>query len=196
LLLKAVPFAEACSSAGGIRSTGQVGKGTCEGVVTKQLPTTCRTSLFSGLGEVRANDVVNVACDALVAGLDSPALRILGACAPAEAEYDVPDLLPTSLDELHLVSCPFGSEAGKEACVRALARQLLAGKLTPRELVSRVHQRLGRELPMAERLAELDDEYDVLGYGDRTLVQVDAEVTDEARRLAAMPAPRSAGGPP
>jgi hypothetical protein len=109
--------------------------------------------------------------------------------ARAEAEYDVPDLLPTSLDELNLVFCPFG-EVGKEACVRALARQLPAGKLTPRELVSRVH------LPVAERLAELDDEYDVLDYGDRTLMQVDAEVTDAARRLAAMPAPGSADGPP
>ncbi|MFD8386079.1 hypothetical protein ACFV2X_47540 [Streptomyces sp. NPDC059679] len=29
-------------------------------------------------------------------------------------------------------------------------------------------QRFGHELPLAERLAELDDEYDILEYGDRT----------------------------
>ncbi|GAP51719.1 hypothetical protein [Streptomyces azureus] len=45
-------------------------------------------------GEIRASDVVNAACDALVAGLDTPGLRILAACTRAEADYDVPELLP------------------------------------------------------------------------------------------------------
>ncbi|MFG2949785.1 hypothetical protein [Streptomyces adustus] len=82
------------------------------------------------MGEIRAHDVVHAACDALVAGLDTPGLRILAACTRAEADYDVHDLLPAAL-------------------------------------------------------AELDDEYDTLEYGDRALDQVDAEVTTEARRLAA-----------
>ncbi|MFF5767269.1 hypothetical protein ACFY8F_32670 [Streptomyces tanashiensis] len=47
--------------------------------------------------------------------------------------------------------------------------------------------RYGHGLPLTERLAELDDEYDVLEFGDRTADQVDAEVTAEARRLAAHP---------
>ncbi|MFJ4776501.1 hypothetical protein [Streptomyces sp. NPDC088762] len=46
------------------------------------------------VGEVSASDVVNAACDALVAGLDTPGLRILAACTRAEADYDVHDLLP------------------------------------------------------------------------------------------------------
>ncbi|MFD0385793.1 hypothetical protein ACFQ2B_35920 [Streptomyces stramineus] len=54
------------------------------------------------IGEIRATDVVNAACDALVAGLDSPALRILAACTRAEAIHDVPELLPPALDELGL----------------------------------------------------------------------------------------------
>jgi hypothetical protein len=135
------------------------------------------------IGEIRANDVVSAACVALVAGLDSPALRILAACTRAEAGYDVPELLPAALDELGLTFYPVGSQAGQEAAARALARQMLAGELTPRELALRIHQRFGHELALAERLAELDDEYDVLEYGDRTLAQVDAEVTAEARRL-------------
>ncbi|WP_318212603.1 MULTISPECIES: hypothetical protein [unclassified Streptomyces] len=45
-------------------------------------------------GELSAADVVGAACDALVAGLDGPALRILAACTRAEADYDVHDLLP------------------------------------------------------------------------------------------------------
>ncbi|WP_262387144.1 hypothetical protein [Streptomyces sp. TRM49041] len=139
------------------------------------------------MGEIRASDVVNAACDALVAGLDTPGLRILAACTRAEADYDVHDLLPAALDELGLAFYPVGSEAGQEAAARALARRMLAGELTPREFAFRIHQRHGHELPLTERLAELDDEYDILEYGDRTVDQVNAEVTAEARRLAAHP---------
>ncbi|MGW4510355.1 hypothetical protein ACWENO_37545 [Streptomyces sp. NPDC004436] len=139
------------------------------------------------MGEIRASDVVNAACDALVADLDTPGLRILAACTRAEADYDVHDLLPAALDELGLAFYPVGSEAGQEAAARALARRMLAGELTPREFTVRIHQRYGHELPLTERLAELDDEYDVLEYGDETVDHVDAEVTAEARRLAAHP---------
>ncbi|MGW1549019.1 hypothetical protein [Streptomyces sp. NPDC002346] len=139
------------------------------------------------MGEICAGDVVSAACDALVAGLDSPALRILAACTRAEADDDVPDLLPPALDELGLTFYPVGSVAGQEAAARALAVRMLAGKLTPPELALRIHQRFGHELPLAERLAELDDEYDILEYSDRTPAQVDAEVTAEAHRLAQHP---------
>ncbi|MFJ6071030.1 hypothetical protein ACIQFU_09310 [Streptomyces sp. NPDC093065] len=126
-------------------------------------------------------------CEALVAGLDSPALRILAACTRAEADYDVPDLLPPALDELGLAFCAAGSPAGREAGARALAARMLAGELTPRELTLRIHQRFGHELPLTERLAQLDDEYDLLGYDDGTPARVDAEVTAEALRLARRP---------
>ncbi|MFF3644538.1 hypothetical protein [Streptomyces sp. NPDC002564] len=136
-------------------------------------------------GEIRARDVVEAACDALVAGLDTPGLRMLAACTRAEADYDVHDLLPAALDELGLAFHPVGSQAGREAVARALARRMLAGELTPREFTFRTHQHHGHEVPLTVRLAELDDEYDILEYGDRTVGQVDAEVTAEARRLAA-----------
>ncbi|MGV9457063.1 hypothetical protein [Streptomyces sp. NPDC003635] len=141
------------------------------------------------MGEIPASDVVKAACDALVAGLDTPGLRILAACTRAEADYDVHDLLPAALDELGLAFYPFGSKAGQEAAVRALARRMLAGELTPRDFTFRIHQQHGHELPLTERLAELDDEYDTLEDGDTTVDQVDAEVTTEARRLAAHPTP-------
>ncbi|MFE7568968.1 hypothetical protein ACFU76_18725 [Streptomyces sp. NPDC057539] len=137
--------------------------------------------------EIPATDVVTCACNALVAGLDSPALRMLAACTRAEADYDVPDLLPPALDELGLTFNSVGSVAGQEAAARALAARLLAGELTPRELVFRIHQRFGHELPLAERLANLDDEYDILEYGDRTSAQVDADVLAEALRLTQHP---------
>ncbi|WP_256122996.1 hypothetical protein [Streptomyces sp. LUP47B] len=140
-----------------------------------------------GMGEIRASEVVDAACDALVAGLGSPGLRILAACTRAEADYDIHDLLPAALDELRLTFFPVAGEAGQEAAVRALARHMLAGKLTPGEFTFRIHQRYGHELSLTEWLAELDDEYDILEYSDTTVDQVDAEVTAEARRLANHP---------
>jgi hypothetical protein len=61
-------------------------------------------------GEVRARDVVSAACDALVAGLDSPGLRILAACTRAEADYDVHELLPQALEDLGLPARRAGPE--------------------------------------------------------------------------------------
>ncbi|WP_235451620.1 hypothetical protein [Streptomyces olivochromogenes] len=139
------------------------------------------------MGEIRAGDVVSAACDALVAGIDSPALRILAALTRIEADYDVPELLPQALGELGLIFYPIGDEAGREAAARALARRMLAGELTPRDLVRRIHHRYGHDLALTRRLAELDDEYDTLEYGDRTAAEIAAEVTAEARRLAGHP---------
>ncbi|MFD9406808.1 hypothetical protein ACFWBN_07235 [Streptomyces sp. NPDC059989] len=150
-----------------------------------------RAILWS-VGEIPASDVVSAACDALVAGLDSPGLRVLAACTRAEADYDVYDLLPGALDELGLVLHPAAGEAGQEAVARALARRMLAGELKPWELTFRINQRYGYELPLTVRLAELDDEYAFLEYGgdgddgDEALARIDAEVTAEARRLAAV----------
>ncbi|MEU1458642.1 hypothetical protein [Streptomyces avermitilis] len=79
------------------------------------------------MGEIRATDVVTGACNALVAGLDSPALRMLAACTRAETDYDVPDLLPPALDELGLTFYPVGSVAGQEAAARTLAARMLTG---------------------------------------------------------------------
>lgn len=133
---------------------------------------------------VRGTTVVAAACDALVAGLDSPALRRLAACFQHEADYDVPEILPMALDELGLVHYPLGSRAGEGAAVRALAYQHLVGKVTARELASEIHRHFGHRVPLGERLAELDDEYDMLEYAGRTAEQVDADVTAETRLLA------------
>ncbi|MFF2194299.1 hypothetical protein [Streptomyces sp. NPDC058157] len=138
-------------------------------------------------GEISASEVVSAACDALVAGLDTPGLRILAACTRAEADYDVHDLLPPALDELGLNLHPAAGVAGQEAAARALARRMLSGEMKPWELTFRIRQRYGHELPLTQRLAELDDEYALLEDRDRDVERVDAEVTAEARRLAGHP---------
>lgn len=141
-----------------------------------------RAVLWS-IGAAQAHEVVTAACDALVAGLDSPALLTLASRTRSEADYDVPEILPAALEELGLIYYPPGSRVGEEAAVRVLANQLLAGELTPRELAFQAHQHFGHRFPLAERLAAFDDEYDTLEYGDRTPAQVDADVTSEAHRL-------------
>ncbi|MEO3978423.1 hypothetical protein [Streptomyces sp. CAU 1734] len=143
-------------------------------------------------GEIRPAELVAAACDALVAGLDSPALRTLAACTRGEADYDVPDLLPGALGELGLVFRPAGGAEGREAGARALARRMLAGDPDPRGFAFHMHRTHGHGLPLTERLAELNDEYDEYGGhgcfpGDRTPAEIDAEVMAEARRLAVRP---------
>ncbi|MGW5931901.1 hypothetical protein ACWF2L_37540, partial [Streptomyces anulatus] len=93
------------------------------------------------VGDVRASDVVGAACDALVAGLDSPGLRILAACTRAEADYDVHELLPQALEELGLTFYPVASDASNEAAVRALARRRRAGELSHPAKTNQIQKR-------------------------------------------------------
>ncbi|MET8845321.1 hypothetical protein ABZW67_35160, partial [Streptomyces rubiginosohelvolus] len=103
------------------------------------------------------------------------------------AEYYLYHLHPPPHDELGHTYHPAPGDPPNEAAAPPPPRRMLAGDLKPRELTFRIHKRYGHELPLTEWLAELDDEYDVLEYGGRTVDQVDAEVTAEARRLAAHP---------
>lgn len=136
-------------------------------------------------GASTAWDVVRAACDALAAGLDSPALCELAATTRHDADYDVPQLLEAALGELGLRFYPFGSRGADEAAARALAARLLRGELSPRELAREIHQCYGHGLPLVGRLAELDDEYDVIRYTGRSLNDIDAEVLAEAHRVVA-----------
>lgn len=136
------------------------------------------------ISALQASAVVTAACDALVAGLDSPSLRSLAACFHNEAVYEVPEILPAALEELGLIFHSLGSRTGQEAVARALAFRHLAGAMAARDLACEIHRRFSHSLPLTKRLAELDDEYDILEYSGRTAAQVDEDVTAEARRLA------------
>ncbi|ASU80832.1 hypothetical protein CDG81_04715 [Actinopolyspora erythraea] len=137
--------------------------------------------------EVRAEEVVRVACDALVVGLDSPALRILAACTRAEADDEVRELLTEVLGELGLVFYPLDGEAAWEPAVRLLARRFLAGETSPRDFTRRLHRNYGHEVDAALPFVELDELYDTLDYTECTVAELDDEVIAEARRIAAHP---------
>lgn len=126
-----------------------------------------------------ATEVVLAACDALVAGLDTPSLRMLAAVSIRELRgsgHQIAEVLQAALEELAIDYRPPGSVAGREAAVRAMAARLLNGDVSPRELTTWAHRKFGHELPLAEPLAVLDDVYDTLPYTDDSVDDVDAEV--------------------
>jgi hypothetical protein len=98
------------------------------------------TAALSSIGAVSPQAVVKCACDALIAGLDSPSLRILAGLTRTEADHDVLDRLPAALAELGLDFYPRDSRGGQEAVVRALAAQAMSGSLTPRELAAAIQR--------------------------------------------------------
>ncbi|MGJ7906886.1 hypothetical protein ACOQFL_10430 [Actinopolyspora sp. H202] len=137
--------------------------------------------------EIRAEAVVRSACDALMAGLDSPALRVLAACTRIEATEAVRELLPTALGELGLVFYPLDSEAATEPAVRLLARRLLAGEMRPRAFAWRISRVHGSNMDLALPFVGLDDAYDTVEYTEYTVAELDTEIITEARRIAAYP---------
>ena len=150
------------------------------------------TAALWSIGAVSSQAVVGYEYDALIAGLDSPSLRILAGLTRAEADYHVPGILPAALAELRLDFYPRDTRDGREAAARALAAQAVSGSLTPRELAAAIHQHFGHSLPLAERLAVLDDEYDLGAYATMTREQIDQEVMAEGRRLHDQPDQRTA----
>ena len=141
------------------------------------------TAALPSIGAVSPQAVVRCARDALIAGLDSPSLRILAGLTRAEADYHVLDILPAALAELGLDFYPRDSRGGQEAAARALTAQAVSGSLTPRELATAIRRHFGHGLPLTERLAAVDDEYDLGAYATMTPGQIDQEVIAEARRL-------------
>ncbi|WP_326586100.1 hypothetical protein [Streptomyces sp. NBC_01294] len=120
------------------------------------------------VGEGCATDVVSAACDALVAGLDSPALRILAACTRAEADYDVHDRLPPrSTSSASPSFRPAAKPPRKPPCERSHAACWPASWSpgTSRTVSTTGN---GHDLALTARLVELDDEYGMLEaeYGD------------------------------
>ncbi|GGO10902.1 hypothetical protein [Micromonospora parathelypteridis] len=133
-----------------------------------------------------AAEVIEAVCDCLVAGVDSPSLRILAGVSPSASSHELLQWLEPTLDELGLTFFPEGSQEGKDAAVRIMATKLLAGTLSPRELARWAHSVIGHDgTPLAEELVMLDDIYDMLEFCEETEADIDARVLAEARRLTA-----------
>jgi hypothetical protein len=131
-------------------------------------------------------DVVEAACRALVAGLDSPSLRQLAGVFRSDAHWEVRLLLPTAVEELGLKFYEWDDLEARLAALAVLARHCVAGTMTPRELVRWAHKAIGHgQSPEIEQFVELDDLYDIVdeGYARDTAEDVDRQVLEACRRL-------------
>ena len=138
------------------------------------------------VGEVTTAEVVSSACDALVAGLDSQALRELAGASANDSQYDIEDLLERVASDFNFVCYRRDSDAGRLAAARLLAARCVAGALPPRQLAGWMHERIkhGHPDPRVEALVSLEDQYDIIQYtAGLTIEQIDRDVLAAATRL-------------
>jgi hypothetical protein len=83
--------------------------------------------------EVTTSELVRLACDALVDGLDSQALRELAGASDSTSVYEVEDMLERVAEDFGFRLLARDSEGGRLAATRVLAAQCVAGQLMPRE---------------------------------------------------------------
>lgn len=149
-------------------------------------------AILWSVGSGTAADVVAAACDCLVAGVDSPTLRILAGISPVKGSEsdELRRWLEGALAELSLAYYPEGSREGEEEALRIMARRLLAENITPRDLTSWAYRFITWDgTPLAAELIGLDNTYE---YVDAVAeaqqypsdaADIDADVIAEARRL-------------
>ncbi|MEU4439426.1 MULTISPECIES: hypothetical protein [Micromonospora] len=151
------------------------------------------TVAFWSIGSATSVDVVRAACDCLVAGVDSPTLRILAGVSPVKGSEDdeLRRWLADAFAELSLTYYGEESRKAEEEVLRIMARRLLARKIAPRELTSWVSQFITYAgTPLAGELINLESAYEYVEAANEVHMLVstkpedlDAEVIAEARRL-------------
>ena len=143
-------------------------------------------AIYWSIGERSNDEVVETACEALVAGADSEGLRELAGVFRADSEWQVRLLLPVALEELGLRYFEPGSRPGQVEAVKVMARYCVAGTMPPRALAAWAHHTFRHgENPEIEQFPAFDDEYDVLEYTRRSEERLDAEVLDACLELLA-----------
>ncbi|MFI6128075.1 hypothetical protein [Micromonospora sp. NPDC051141] len=141
-------------------------------------------------------DVIEAACDCLVAGVDSPSLRILAGISSTQGgdSDELRRWLGDALAELSLTYYRQGSREGEDEAVRIMARRLLARIITPRDLTVWAYRCITRDgTPLADELINLDNTYEYVEaviydgqeYPAAAAAKVDAGVIAEAGRLVA-----------
>ncbi|WP_116950665.1 hypothetical protein [Jiangella endophytica] len=147
-----------------------------------------------------AKDVIDAATDALVAGLDSPSLRILAGEPASATAYELADLIDDTMCELGLADVL--EDDVQRAALAAMLRRLRAGRVRPGELVSWAHVCIGHGgHDDAQPFVQLDDVYDLWASEGHDLGLLDRWTHEEADAfLAGLPSPGRAdewmSGPP
>lgn len=139
-------------------------------------------------------EVIEAACDCLLAGVDEPTLRILAgiSAVPSGESDELRRWLGDALAELSLIFFPEGSRAGADEAVRIMARRLLDRTITARALTSWAYGFITWDgAPLAAGLIDLEYAYEIVEaivhdgqpYPSDAAARVDADVVAEARRL-------------
>jgi hypothetical protein len=138
-------------------------------------------------GELRSEDLPGLAADALVRGLDSPALSELAGQDPRDARTSG-DLFRATLDQLGIELPSY--EQALWNLVRRTAREIVAGTTTPEAGANRIYL----WAPTVEESGDLQifvrlacDFDDFLDQHD----QLDRQIVEEAAALLSRPRPRT-----
>lgn len=150
--------------------------------------------------------LIEATVNALVAGLDSPALAELAGRYPDDPWSELGQTAAAVVHELDLQLPTMPQVA--TARLRRKLEASLAGTLSPRELTRWAHSEFGHDgLDAAQPFVEADDEYDLLEHAGSTTDEIDSWVRDQALaalnrppevqdEAASLPLPSSATAPP
>ena len=146
-----------------------------------------RHALLWLIGQGDFEPIVRSACDVLVAGADGEALAALAGMSVTADRWssDVEQAVFDALSEQGRALPPRGTEQAEAAAVVALCGDVLAGRMTPRDLAAWAHRVVGHGgAAMAQPLVDLDDRYDMTEHTAETEEQLDAEVQQFCRQVA------------
>lgn len=111
-------------------------------------------------------EVVDRACDALVAGIDSPHLRELAGASRDESRWVLDPLVESTAAELGLTTAAEPAEEERRA-VRGMARLLVRGVVSPRDFVAWAYGSfLFDGTDQVQGLVQLEYLYDEAEWGD------------------------------
>lgn len=126
--------------------------------------------------------LIQAAVDALVAGVNSPALAELAGARPDDAWSELDQTVAHVVHELDL-HVPTHDQALRIQLRRQLAA-VVSGAMSPREVAAWAHDEFGHDsLADALPFVNADDEYDVAEYTSRSVKEIDAYVLEHAHRF-------------
>lgn len=138
------------------------------------------------VGDRTGAELTHAAANALVSGLDSPALRELAGLPAASSWDELSPVAERAFSELGLVFPEWQSDEGKRGALRVLASKYRRGDLPARELTSWAHSTIGHQAAddLAE-FAQLDDDLDLAADGFSQMESVLASLDAAVDRLLA-----------
>ena len=104
-------------------------------------------------------DVIDGAAACLVAGADTPSLRLLAGASPKDSQFTLEPIISGTLSELRL---PVRDESEQSAAMRAMARRYTRGDVGAKDLTDWAHKFIGHDGDdRCQAFVELDDIFDV-----------------------------------